>query len=126
MEKAHDQNGESRGTKARHRLLSIFKESWRDDYKFFSARDLELCVKGLCGGIYEMAELELEADTIQALSGGEAGIVMRLHMGQEEGRRVLEKTLAPDEACFWLTQVSTGGLPEEWGGWKDVTDAAEA
>lgn len=40
-------------------LLTIHGESWRDEHKFFSARDLELAVEGLEEGRYVKVDYQL-------------------------------------------------------------------
>ena len=128
MEKEHGRNEEPDKTSARHGILSIFKESWRDDHRFFSDRDLELCVKGLCEGTYEMVEVELERELLQAFSSKEKepDITMQLYMGEEDSARVLEKTVTPPEAQSLLMQMSDSGVPKELSGWKDITDTMKA
>jgi len=124
MENEYGKQEETDRMPARRRLLSIFKESWRDDYKFFSARDLELCVKGLCSGGYEMAELELGTDVIQVFPLGEEkqGFAVQVFREGEDGSRVLKMTMSPSRAQSWLAEVLESGLPGELGGWEDITD----
>lgn len=123
MEKIRDQKEGPRGAAGGHRLLSVYRESWREDYKFFSARDLELCVKGLCEGTFELVELELGDDLIRASAGGKSEIVLRRCRWNEAGSRTLEQRHAPARAMSWLAQAAEDGLSEEPDGWKDVTDA---
>ena len=118
MEKEYGKHDEPDKMPARHQLLSIFKESWRDDHKFFSVRDLELCVKGLCDGMYEMVELELGADIIQAFPKEEdrQNFTIQAFRGEENGSR----------AQSWMLEILESGLPKDLSGWEDITDTVEA
>ena len=51
----HDQKGRMANW---HQLLVIFGESWHDEHKFFSARDVELAVEGIQQGKYQKVVLE--------------------------------------------------------------------
>lgn len=111
-----------------HRLLTIYKENWRDDHKFFSARDLELAVNGLCERAYEMAELEVGEDILQAVLSEEKApdITLRLVIWRESGSRVMEKTVTSSQALTYLGQMRDEGAPKELAGWNDITDTIEA
>ena len=124
MEKEHGKLEEPGMEPARHQLLSVFKENWRDDYKFFSARDLELCVKGLEDGTYEMVELELGTEFVQAFLHEEdkQNFIIRLFKGEENDSSVLKRTMSPSQAQSWLMEILESGLPKELGGWEDVTE----
>lgn len=124
MEEMHDKKEEADKAQGRRRLLSIFKESWRDDYRFFSVRDLELCIKGLCEGTYMMAELEIGEDVLGVLPGGNQGteLILRLQREEKNGFRILERTVIPSEAQSLLIQALESGLPKGQSGWKDITD----
>ncbi len=128
MEKEYGKHDEPDKMPARHQLLSIFKESWRDDHKFFSVRDLELCVKGLCDGMYEMVELELGADIIQAFPKEEdrQNFTIQAFRGEENGSRVLKCTMSPSQAQSWMLEILESGLPKDLSGWEDITDTVEA
>ena len=45
-----------------HQILVIFGESWHDEHKFFSARDVELAIDGIHEGKYTKAVLEWGID----------------------------------------------------------------
>lgn len=122
MKEAHGKNDG-----AGHQLLSLYKECWRDDHKFFSTRDLELAMDGLCDGTYEMVELEAGEDILRAFGSGdgEADITMRLFIGEEDGVCVKEGTVSPSQARACLMQMSEGNPPMDVGGWKDITDTIE-
>ena len=111
-----------------HQLLTIYKESWRDDHKFFSTKDLELAVDGLCGGKYEMVELEMGKDALLAVLQEEKApdITMQLYIWQENGPRVMEKTDIPSQVKVCLTRMWEGGAPKELNGWNDITSTREA
>ena len=96
-----------------HQLLTIYKESWRDDHKFFSTKDLELAVDGLCGGKYEMVELEMGKDALLAVL-------------QEEKAPDMEKSDIPSQVKVCLTRLWEGGAPKELNGWNDITSTIEA
>lgn len=106
-----------------HQLLVIFGESWHDEHKFFSARDVELAVEGICEGKYQKAVLEWGTQTVNLFPGIQNDImVIRCTNNTGKGNtRFLAREGTATQVKFWLIKYMDQGYFEETGGWADIT-----
>ena len=101
------------------RYLRIFGESWHDEHRFFSARDLELAVEGLSGGKYKCVELGLKGASFRIFSDEEEKeiIIMQIYFEEESGFRSLIKKGTMTQVKFWLVKIFHEGLREVIAAW---------
>lgn len=111
------------GTRPSYQCLTVFGESWRNDYRFFSDKDLELALQGLADGKYRRVELTFDGIAFHAYSSQEqqAMITLRMLIRQEEQLRMFEKTGTVTQVNFWLVQILDKGTLEGVYGWQEVT-----
>ncbi|MCI8512740.1 MAG: hypothetical protein HFE83_12250 [Lachnospiraceae bacterium] len=114
-------------TRVWHQLLIIFGESWRDEHKFFSARDLELAAEGVYNGTYQKAVLEWGAEVIHLFSGSEEKLTVIWRTDPAGGGifRFFAKEGTITQVKFWLTCYLEKGSFEETSGWVDITAQLE-
>lgn len=107
-----------------YQRLSLFGESWHDEHKFFSARDVELAAEGIHEGRYLKAVLELGAQAIELFPGlqNDLLVVWRTNNTPDGESRFLAKTGTVTQVKFWLVNYLYHGLPGEMSGWSDVTE----
>lgn len=107
-----------------HQRLIIFGESWHDEHKFFSAKDLELAVEGLHDGKYRIVVLEwgLEEFDISPGRQNDLMIVWRTNAPGEENFRFYEREGTAVQVKFWLINFLEYGHFKEMSGWNDITD----
>ncbi|MCI8625143.1 MAG: hypothetical protein HFI40_02490 [Lachnospiraceae bacterium] len=110
-----------------HRLLVIFGESWHDEHKFFSVRDVELAIEGIHEGKYEKAALEWGTETLDLFPGVQSDLLILWHTNptRKEFPRFLAKEGTVIQVKFWLTGYLERGFFEEMSGWTDVSDQME-
>ena len=101
------------------RYLRIFGESWQDEHRFVSARDLELAVEGLSGGKYKCVELGLKGASFRIFSDEEEKeiIIMQIYFEEESGFRSLIKKGTMTQVKFWLVKIFHEGLREVIAAW---------
>lgn len=104
-----------------HKRLTLIGEHYRNDYEFFSGRDLELAIEGLGEGDYLRVELVVGELFLYALRSQEeeACITLHLSIAPEGSRREFEKTGTVTQAKFWLIQMINNGL--KLYDWQEVT-----
>lgn len=110
------------------RYLRIFGESWVDEHKFFSARDLELAAEGLSDGKYISVELGLEGVSLRIFSGTEERetVIMQIYVRAKGGFRTLVRKSTVTQAKFWLVKMFHEGPREALSGWQeDIFDSQE-
>jgi len=104
-----------------HQLLVISGESWRDEHRFFTGRDVELAVEGVSDGTYQSAALEWGIASFTVFPGPEDRLHVSLRTGgakdgvshfyMREGTAVQVK--------FWLLRYLNEGYMDE--SWQEVT-----
>lgn len=109
-----------------NKLLVVFGESWHNELKFFSARDVELAVEGICEGKYQKAILEWGWKAVILLPGVQNDMMViwcTNHTGKEN-TCFLAKEGTMTQVKFWMVGYMNSGSFER-GGWTDVTDRME-
>ena len=119
-----EQKGQMRNWR---QLLVIFGESWHDEHRFFSARDVELAIDGIHEGTYTKAFLECGTQAIDFFPGVQNDLmVIRCTNNTGKGEaRFLAKEGTVTQVKFWLANYFNSGVFEEMSGWADITDQIE-
>lgn len=115
-----EQKGQMRGW---HQLLVIFGESWHDEHKFFSARDVELAIEGIHEGKYTKAVLEWGMQALDFFPGVQSDLMV-VWCTNNTGKgdtRFLAKEGTVTQVKFWLSLFLDEGFLKEMSGWADVT-----
>ncbi len=110
-----------------HRLLVIFGESWHDEHKFFSVRDVELAIDGIHEGKYTKAVLEWGTQALDFFPGVQNDLMV-IWCTNNTGKgdtRFLAKEGTVTQVKFWLVNYLKSGVFEEMSGWADVTAQIE-
>lgn len=110
-----------------HKLLIIFGESWCDEHKFFSARDVELAIEGIHEGKYIKAVLEWGTKAFDLFPGVQNGVMViwRTNNTEKGDVRFLAKEGTVTQVKFWLVNYMNSGVFEETSGWVDITSQIE-
>ena len=110
-----------------HQLLVIFGESWHDEHKFFSAKDVELAVEGVHEGKYQKAVLEWGAEAFHVFPGqkDELMVIWSRNNPLKKEESFLAREGTATQVKFWLNSYLNNGFFEETGGWSDVTAQVE-
>ena len=119
-----EQKGQMRGW---HQLLMIFGESWHDEHKFFSARDVELAIEGIHEGTYTKVFLEWGTRAIDLFPGVQNDLMV-IWCTNNTGKgdiRFLAREGTVTQVKFWLIHYLNQGFFEEMSGWADITDQIE-
>ena len=119
-----EQKGQMRGWR---QLLIIFGESWHDEHKFFSARDVELAIDGIHGGKYTKVFLEWGTQAVDLFPGVQNDLMV-IWCTNNTGKgdtRFLAKKGTVTQVKFWLVNYLNSGVFEEMSGWADITDEIE-
>lgn len=106
-----------------HQLLVILGESWHDEHKFFSARDVELAIEGIHEGKYQKVILEWGKQVFVLLPGVQNDLMV-IRCTNNKGRgdtRFLAKEGTVTQVKFWLVNYLNHGFLEEMSGWADIT-----
>ena len=108
-------------------LLVIYGESWHNEHKFFSAKDVALAVKGIHEGKYRKASLVWERDIFDLFPGVQSDltIIWRPDSIGKEDYRFLLKTGTATQIKFWLVNYLYHGLSQGTDGWTDITAQME-
>lgn len=109
------------------RLLVIFGESWHDEHKFFSARDVELTAEGIHEGKYTKAVLEWGTKTFDLFPGVQKDLMV-IWCTNNTGKgdaRFLAKEGTVTQVKFWLVNYMDQGFLKEMSGWTDITIQVE-
>lgn len=110
-----------------HQLLVIFGESWHDEHKFFSSKDLELVVEGVHNGKYQKAVLEWGSEAFHIFLSiqNKLMVIWRANNTGKAGARFLAREGTVNQVKFWLINYLNSGSFEEMSGWNDITDQVE-
>ena len=116
-----EQKGQMRGW---YQLLVIFGESWHDEHKFFSARDMELAIEGIHEGKYIKVALEWGMQGFDFFPGvhNDLMVVWCTNNTGNGDTRFLVKEGTVTQVKFWMANYMNHGGFEEMGGWADITD----
>lgn len=108
-------------------LLVIFGESWHDEHKFFSAKDVELAVEGVHEGKYQKAVLEWGAQAFHVFPGqqDELMVIWSRNNPLKKEKSFLAREGTATQVKFWLNSYLNNGFIEEMGGWSDITAQVE-
>ena len=120
----HDQKGRMANW---HQLLVIFGESWHDEHKFFSARDVELAVEGIQQGKYQKVVLEWGIQAFDIFPGLEYDPMVIWSSDNRGGgdTRFFAREGTVTQVKFWLNGYLERGFSGEMSGWTDITDQIE-
>ena len=120
----HDQKGRMANW---HQLLVIFGESWHDEHKFFSARDVELAVEGIQQGKYQKVVLEWGIQAFDMFPGLQNDLMVIWCSDNRGGgdTRFLAREGTVTQVKFWLNGYLERGFSGEMSGWTDITDQIE-
>ncbi len=101
-----------------HKLLVIFGESWHDEHKFFSARDLELAIEGIHEGNYQKVVLEWGTQAVDLFPGvqNEMMIIWCTDNTGKGEPRFLAKEGTVTQVKFWLVGYLAHGFFGEMSG----------
>lgn len=110
-----------------HQLLVIFGESWHDEHKFFSAKDLELAVEGVHSGKYQKAILQWGNEAFHIFPNMQSKLVViwRANNAEKSGVCFWAREGTVNQVKFWLVHYLDAGSFEEMSGWNDITDQVE-
>ena len=106
-----------------HQLLVIFGESWHDEHKFFSGRDVELAVEGIHEGKYTKVFLEWGAQALDFFPGVQNDMVV-IWCTNNAGKgdtRFLAREGTVTQVKFWMNRFLNEGYFEDLSGWEDIT-----
>lgn len=110
-----------------HQLLVIFGESWHDEHKFFSARDVELAIEGIQQGKYQKVVLEWGTQAFDMFPGLQSDLMVIWCSNNTGGgdTRFLAREGTVTQVKFWLNGYLERGSFGEMSGWTDITDQIE-
>lgn len=119
-----EQKGQMRGW---HQLLVIFGESWHDEHKFFSARDVELAIEGIHEGKYIKVVMEWGTQALDFFPGvqNDLMVIWCTNNTKKGDTRFLAKEGTVTQVKFWLVEYLNSGVFEETSGWADITAQIE-
>ena len=110
-----------------HQYLIIFGESWHDEHRFFSARDVELAIEGIHEGKYTKALLEWGTNAFDLFPGLQNDLMV-IFCTNNTGKgqtRFLAKEGTVTQVKFWMVNYLDHGFLEEMNGWADITAQIE-
>ena len=105
----------------------IFGESWHDEHKFFSVRDVELAIDGIHEGKYTKAVLEWGTQALDFFPGvqNDLMVIWCTNNTGKGNTRFLAKEGTVTQVKFWLVNYLNSGVFEERNGWTDITGQIE-
>ena len=110
-----------------HQILVIFGESWHDEHKFFSARDVELAIDGIHEGKYTKAVLEWGIQALDFFPGiqNDLMVIWCTNNTGKGGTRFLAKDGTVTQVKFWMSLFLKESFFKETSGWADITEQIE-
>ena len=110
-----------------HQILVIFGESWHDEHKFFSARDVELAIDGIHEGKYTKAVLEWGIQALDFFPGiqNDLMVIWCTNNTGKGGTRFLAKEGTVTQVKFWMSLFLKESFFKETSGWADITEQIE-
>ena len=105
----------------------IFGESWHDEHKFFSSRDVELAVEGIYEGKYTKVVLEWGTKAFDLFPGvqNDLTVIWCTNNTKNGNTRFLAREGTVTQVKFWLANYLNHGFFEEMSGWADITAQIE-
>ena len=105
-----------------HRRLVIVGKAWRNEHKFFTARDVELAAQGVFEGKYQYATLEWGPSSFDLLPGLEEQlqVIWRTNIWEDKACRFFRKEGTVTQVKFWLIQYLNEGYVDEY--WEEIDD----
>lgn len=119
-----EQKGQMRNWR---QLLVIFGESWHDEHRFFSVRDVELAIDGIHEGRYTKVFLEWGTQALDFFPGVQKDLMV-IWCTNNTGKgvtRFLAKEGTATQVKFWMVNYLAHGFLEEMNGWADITSQIE-
>lgn len=106
-----------------HQLLVIFGESWHDEHKFFSGRDVELALEGIHEGKYTKVFLEWGTQALDFFPGiqNDMMVIWCTNNTWKGDIRFLAREGTVTQVKFWMNRFLNEGFFEDLSGWKDIT-----
>lgn len=108
-------------------FLVIFGESWHDEHKFFSARDVELAIEGIYERKYQKVFLEWGTQAFDLFPGiqNELMVIWCTNNTEKGDIRFFAREGTVTQVKFWLVNYLDHGFFEEISGWVDITAQIE-
>lgn len=103
-----------------HRRLTIAGEAWRNEHRFFAARDVELAAQGVYEGKYTYVTLEWGSSSFDLLPDREERlqVIWCTNIWEDKARRYFRKAGTINQVKFWLIQYLSEGYMDEC--WKEI------
>lgn len=110
-----------------HQRLIIFGESWHDEHKFFSSKDVVLAIEGVHDGKYQKVVLEWGAGRFDVSSSQPDQLLVfwRIKDPGEGDVRFFAREGTVNQVKFWLVNYLEDGPSEGMQGWSDITAQIE-
>ena len=108
-----------------HQRLVIVGEAWHNEYKFFTARDVELAAQGVWEGKYQCAILECGSSAFDLYPDQEEQlqVIWRTNIRDEKACRCFRKAGTVVQVNFWLFQYLNEGYMDEY--WEELPAQGE-
>lgn len=121
-------NQRGRANVSWHQLLLIFGESWHDEHKFFTDRDLALAVEGVHKGTYQKVVLEWGNEAFYILPGvnSEVKAVWCTNLAEKGDSHFLMIEGTATQVKFLLVYYLNEGSFEDVSDWEDITVQVES
>lgn len=115
-----EQRGQMRNWR---QLLVVFGESWHDEHKFFSGRDVELALEGIHEGKYTKVFLEWGTQALDFFPGvqNDLMVIWCTHNTGKGHARFLAREGTVTQVKFWMNRFLNEGFFEHLSGWEDIT-----
>ena len=110
-----------------HQRLIIFGESWHDEHKFFTSKDVVLAIEGVHNRKYQKAVLEWGTGRFDVSSGQQDKlmVIWRIKSPGKEDVRFYAREGTVNQVKFWLVNYLDDGHFKELQGWNDITAQIE-
>ena len=108
-----------------HRQLIIVGNAWRNEHRFFTARDVELAAQGVFEGKYQYATLEWGSSSFDVIPGLEdqLQVIWCTNIRDDTVRRFFRKEGTVTQVKFWLIQYLNEGTMNEF--WDEIAAPTE-
>lgn len=102
------------------RRLIIVGKAWRNEHRFFTARDVELAAQGVFEGKYQYATLEWGSSSFDMIPGLEdqLQVIWCTNIRDDTVRRFFRKEGTVTQVKFWLIQYLNEGTMNEY--WDEI------
>ena len=108
-----------------HQRLIIVGKAWRNELKFFTARDVKLAAQGVFEGKYQYARLEWGSSSFALIPGAEdeLQVIWCTNIWSDKTRRFFRKAGTVTQVNFWLIQYLNEGYVDEY--WIEIAGPAK-